>query len=247
MSEYYIHQVPARMTEEVGQSASIQCWVEKDIDIREISLYKRNSLIFTLNISRDNLSKTLEVSGAYNQFTWILNQGGGGTFPCKTASSPESPTMYCHSPGEKDTHIYVWNGTEVASFSVENILDYESRIRLSGTVRNLTIWLTDLSVSDRDGYTCRGKADHIGDITGHETSLSVENPPTGHGCIVIGFVAAAGGFLTGLAIFCCLKEKIYLQLNNANQRRQISLVNKANKRKNAKFPQSLALSRTISA
>lgn len=89
------------------------------------------------------------------------------------ASSPESPTMYCHSPGETDTKIYLWNGTEVASFSVVKILDYKSRIRLSGTIRNLTIRLTDLSLSDRDGYTCRGTAKGIGDFMGNETSLSV--------------------------------------------------------------------------
>ncbi|XP_073463044.1 uncharacterized protein [Aquarana catesbeiana] len=175
MSEDYIHQVPERMSKAVGQSASIQCSVDKRIDIRGLSLYKRHSLIFTLWISSDTLSYTLEVSGTYNNFTWILNQDGGGTFPCTTASSAESPTVACRGPDEKDPNISLWNEVEnVASFSVVSSLDYKSRIRLSGTLRNLTIWVTGLRESDRDCYTCHGTAEGIErDFKGNETCLIV--------------------------------------------------------------------------
>ncbi|XP_077314763.1 uncharacterized protein LOC143935047 isoform X2 [Lithobates pipiens] len=219
MSEDYIHRVPERTSKVVGQAASVQCWVDKRIDVRGLSLYKRNSFIFTLWVGDGALSNTLEVSGTYNNFTWILNQDGRKTFPCTAASSPESPTMACLGPGEKDPKIYLGNEVEnVASFLVDSSLDYKSRIRLSGTVRNLTIWLTALSESDRDCYTCRGTAEGIErDFKGNETCLIVENAPqpsTAHVGIGVGLAVVGVAFLFGISV-CIVKKH-----RNASKTRQ---------------------------
>ncbi|KAM5135431.1 uncharacterized protein ACMZJ9_018013 [Mantella aurantiaca] len=171
MSEIYIKQEPESVHKEVGQSASIQCGITENIDIRELSLFKRNALVVKLGISDSSFSKTLKVHGTYDNFSWILNKVN---YPC--GHSVESSSTTCLDQTGEDSKLYLSNDNKQVAFLYMDIsLDYRSRIRLSGTILNITFTLTDLMEIDRDSYTCHGKAEHIKeDIKGNDTRLIVE-------------------------------------------------------------------------
>ncbi|XP_073462568.1 uncharacterized protein [Aquarana catesbeiana] len=139
---------------EAGKSATISCLAPSNRRFRELSFYKGTSSLFTIWLVSDKYCNTMEVNGTYNDFTWILNQDGRKPYPCTNANSQGSATRGCRGPEGTDTKIYLSEGKEdMASLSIDS--NYKSRIRLSGTIMNAKIILSDLVKEDEGCYSCR--------------------------------------------------------------------------------------------
>ncbi|XP_072259621.1 uncharacterized protein [Pyxicephalus adspersus] len=218
MTENYIEQKPEYIYHTVGENASIQCTAGANIDIRNLSLLRRHTKIFTLRTSKSIISKVLKLSGSFEELTWSLSQLENFLYQCSSdknqsdfkipGSSVEPNTTTCSVPGDFSMNLSILNGSEkVVTLWMENRLDYHSRIQLSGTIRNLSIMLNNLQESDRDSYTCSGRAEGVvDDIKGKSTSLVVEQKSS-YGMfagITLGVIAV---ILVTLIIVIVIKRK----------------------------------------
>lgn len=90
----------------------------------------------------------------------------------------------------------------MASLSIDR--NYESRIRLSGTILNATITLSGLVKVDEGCYTCRWKEFNVPELSvGPENCLDIEKPSENStakcygNCILIGLFALLIGLVIG--------------------------------------------------
>ncbi|XP_077314633.1 uncharacterized protein LOC143934962 [Lithobates pipiens] len=185
------------------KDVSMLCLTSEKDDIRELSFYDKTSILFTIWVSKGAFSKTLEVSGTFNNFNWILNQDGRKTFPCTNANPEGSDDFHCRGPKDTDNEIYLSKGSQTkASLSID--INYKSRMRISGTIRNATVTLSDVE-KDEGCFSCKWKEFGVSAlINGHdicpdeEKKSSTPLSPGAIGGIVVGVViglVAIGGWV----------------------------------------------------
>ncbi|XP_075702357.1 uncharacterized protein LOC142666252 [Rhinoderma darwinii] len=198
MSDSYINQTPDEWNIEVGKSATISCSVAEKIDIREIYFLRHQTQIFNLTIETSNISYTLGFSGIFEKFKWTIHGDNMSSYTCtdtkdmnslKTSGTfQETNQIDCPSPGKSSSYMLLNNGTkQIASLSMNSV--YHSRLHISGTIRNLTITLKNLSKEDVDLYACTGKAEGIdGEIKEQHTVLKNHgiNIQTGNMALALG-------------------------------------------------------------
>ncbi|XP_044130614.1 uncharacterized protein LOC122923838 [Bufo gargarizans] len=187
-SDTSLTQTPSEITLRVGQSATITCSIEKNIDIREMQFWKNKENLLNLTIQTSDISSKIRFSGTFGEFKWILDDGEHTDSYICTAKTEmnalklsegvhKTNQIDCPSPDESSTNVILNNGSKkIASLSVIPG-EYRSRLDISGTILSLTLTLKNVNISDIDSYQCKGRAKNIAEdsLHGKPTILNVKN------------------------------------------------------------------------
>ncbi|OCT63044.1 uncharacterized protein LOC108701150 [Xenopus laevis] len=192
-----ISQHPMNVKEYTGNSATIQCSVDEETDIRELSLTLRldGSQLISVKVDKSLSSYTHELtfsgqiqnfSITANGFSWKLLasaychsetcQGELSAIYQKTSND----TIFCMANHTNVNKAVICNNSQpIILLTVNN--SYTDRLRFSGTIQNFSMTLEDLKKSDTDGYYCKGKKEDSNiQLFGGQTIINVIQRDNSH-------------------------------------------------------------------
>ncbi|XP_075435833.1 uncharacterized protein LOC142472632 [Ascaphus truei] len=110
--------------------------------------------------------KNSNIGIAQHPKTILVWPGESANISCSTSSREPMIGVYLRRRSRQIMYVHNTN-------SVTKEPDYETRLRVTGTVLNFTITLRDLSEEDTDLYLCEGAVGDFRDICGQGTLLTV--------------------------------------------------------------------------
>ncbi|KAM4030699.1 uncharacterized protein ACNLHF_018351 isoform 2-T3 [Anomaloglossus baeobatrachus] len=205
----YITQRPPHLDLVEGDSGTISCTVQNDLDIRSLSFIRRFTIILQLCIYSTNASN-LSFSGTFQNMKCERETAAGEKSTCKVREEPFSHEHGDHcSPPPRNSLKNVFDCGNYIFASIWVNRRYENRIDLSGTIKEINLTLKRVNGDDIDSYTCRGNATGgIEDFTAKSTQLSVTEVPSQTG-VIIGIIlgVCVGVILLAVFIFFIWKKK----------------------------------------
>ncbi|OCT63041.1 hypothetical protein XELAEV_18044136mg [Xenopus laevis] len=192
-----ISQLPTKINEFSKNSATIQCSVDEETDIRELSLTLRldGPQLISVKVDKDLSSYTHELtfSGKIRNFTTtangfnsqeIMDLSNCYSQTCGGERSPDYKrgpgTISCTAKHENiDKMVICLDNHPIILLEVDH--KYTDRLRFSGTIRKFHMTLEDLSESDTNGYNCVGKMeDSKRHLPGGETVITITQRGNSH-------------------------------------------------------------------
>ncbi|XP_031750628.1 uncharacterized protein LOC100495751 [Xenopus tropicalis] len=167
-----ISQHPNNVTEYEGNSLTIQCSVDKETDIRELSLTVRvnewevMSVMVHKSISNINevifSGKIRNFSITANGYTWNILESAycryetcQGELSRNYERTTEVGTIFCMAKHKNFNKTVICKDNQpIISLTVNS--SYTDRLRFSGTIQNFSMTLENLNINDRNGYYCGG-------------------------------------------------------------------------------------------
>ncbi|XP_073538611.1 uncharacterized protein [Phyllobates terribilis] len=206
LSGEYITQSPPYLDLVEGDSGTISCTVQSDLDIRSLSFIRRFTIILQLCIYSTNGSNLLSFSGTFQNIKCERKTETGEKSTCTIGEEPFNSVQGDHcSPPPENSLKKIFNCGDNIFASIWVDPSYGNRIDLSGTIRKLKLTLQNVTQADSDSYSCRGNATgFIGDFTAYSTQVSVTK-----GSMPIGTIIGSilGVCLISLVVFMYWKRE----------------------------------------
>ncbi|XP_056406352.1 uncharacterized protein LOC130297665 [Hyla sarda] len=155
-----------------GDSATIFCSFQQNIDIRGFSFKKsRKTILQICFFSNENFTE-LSLSGTIENLQCEFKTEAKSTCTVRTDLTETPEDDPCPPPPENSAQKSLYHGNKIfASISVDR--GYTSRLDISGNVWNLNFTLEHLTLPDSGSFSCGGNAEHIGEFYADSTQLTV--------------------------------------------------------------------------